>query len=239
MIKFENLEVLGLETVINGLITPAHGSIKSDSGICKGGDSGIGCAHCASFIQNGCNHEYDNSFQVGRQDYDRMLGLAIKGSVHAKFRRMLTVYVDIIAPLYWWREFDTYKVDAVPTYYPYVQPKDFTLNDFSHEYLDEYSLKNLASTLETLNFFRNLYVGNTGVDKYHAYEDSPKSHTWWQIVQLLPNSYNQRRTIMTNYEVLADQYITRPYQTLDEWPQYFKWIEQLPLSALMTDAGHP
>lgn len=135
MIKIENVEVTGWEVAIRGMRNPMNSWDKSDSGICKGGDDGIGCENCATYD---CEHTYDHSWQLGKADHELMMKLAVCGPVHAKYRRMITVYLDITAPLYWWKEFDTYKVGTVvnscSTMHK-IAAKEFTMDDFSHEHL--------------------------------------------------------------------------------------------------------
>lgn len=231
MIKIENVEIMGWEHAIRGMRNPMNSWEKSDSGICKGGESGIGCENCANY--DSCEHTYDHSWQLGKADRDLMMRLAAGGPVHAKYRRMITVYVDITAPLYWWKEFDTYKVGTVAnscSTMHKITAKEFTLEDFSHEHLVEdesiptrvYSPKGMIeATVENLNLLRNLYI-ETKDKKY-----------WWQMIQLLPSSYNQKRTVMLNYEVLAGIYPMRKNHKLDEWVEFCKWIETLPYSEII------
>ncbi len=142
MILIEKTQIMGLEPTIRGMRNPMNSWAKSDSGICKGGDSGIGCENCAAsnirWSKELCGHYYDGSFQIGINDMDLMLRLAKAGSVDGKFRRMIVVYVDITAPLYWWKEFDTYKVGTVAnscSTMHKIHAKPFTMDDFSHEHL--------------------------------------------------------------------------------------------------------
>jgi hypothetical protein len=252
MILIEKTEVIGFEQAIRGMRNPMNSWNKSDSGICKGGDDGIGCINCAyTYISDGCKHTYDHSFQVGKNDYDLMMKLVKGGPVHAKFRRMIAVYVDITAPLYWWKEFDTYKVGTVAnscSTMHKIHEKEFTLDDFSHEHLisrdegwDDFtcSMENgevvlhncspmdiLQLTCNMLNFYRNLYLKESHPDDVKA--------DWWQMIQLLPSSYNQKRTVMLNYEVLAGIYEHRKNHKLDEWKEFCKWIDLLPWSKIIT-----
>lgn len=136
MIIIEKTEVMGWEPAIRGMRNPMNSWDKSDSGICKGGDDGIGCEHCA--MEGVCDHTYDHSFQLGKADHDLMMRLAKAGSVDGKFRRMIVVYVDITAPLYWWKEFDTYKVGTVAnscSTMHKIAAKEFTSLDFSDDHL--------------------------------------------------------------------------------------------------------
>lgn len=239
MIKIENVEVMGWEYVIRGMRNPMNSWSKSDSGICKGGDDGIGCRHCEN--QETCHHSYNHSWQLGKADHELMMKLAAGGPVHAKYRRMIVVYLDITAPLYWWKEFDTYKVGTVAnscSTMHKIAAKEFTLEDFSYEHLtgktdglwvnadgkdfmcSAYDF--LQITCDVLNHYRKLYL-ETKDKKY-----------WWQMIQLLPSSYNQKRTIMLNYEVLAGIYPLRKGHKLDEWREFCQWIEQLPYSEIIT-----
>lgn len=242
MIKIENVEVMGWDHAIRGMRNPMNSWSKSDSGICKGGDDGIGCENCANY--DSCEHTYDHSWQLGKADHDLMMRLAAGGSTHAKYRRMITVYVDITAPLYWWKEFDTYKVGTVAnscSTMHKIAAKEFTLEDFGHEHLGVYipAEKNdgeecfqnlwiddiLPRVIDGLNIARNFYIK----------EDDPelKKKYWWQMIQLLPSSYNQKRTVMMNYEVLASIYPMRKNHKLDEWVEFCKWIETLPYSEII------
>jgi len=224
MIKIKNVEVMGWEHAIRGMRNPMNSWEKSDSGICKGGDDGIGCRNCSNY--DSCEHTYDHSWQLGKADHDLMMRLAAGGSTHAKYRRMIIVYADITAPLYWWKEFDTYKVGTVAnscSTMHKIAAKEFTLDDFSHDRLSTCSLIHLESTIKLLNNYRNDY-NNDEADS----EKELKKHYWWQMIQLLPSSYNQKRTVMLNYEVLAGIYPMRKNHKLDEWVEFCKWIETLP-----------
>ena len=203
MIKIENTEVVGWKHAIRGMRNPMNSWDKSDSGIID---------------------ETIEPFHVGYNDLDLMKRLVNAGSDHRKFMRMIVVYTDIVAPLYWWKEFDTYKVGTVrnscSTMHK-IQAKEFTLNDFSCDWLlnsEEY----LIPTISTLNRFRELFIETKG----KVY--------WWQMIQLLPSSYNQRSTVMLNYEVLANMYHSRKNHKLDEWKDFCAWVETLPYSDLIT-----
>lgn len=235
MIRIENFEVMGWDHVIRGMRNPMNSWDKSDSGICKGGDDGIGCENC---VDCGCDHSYDHSWQLGKADHELMMKLAKAGSVHGKFRRMITVYMDITAPLYWWKEFDTYKVGTVAnscSTMHKIHAKEFTMDDFSHEHLwDEekcdslglnlrYSSDDLLGlTINVLNYYRKRFL------------DTKDKGYWWQMIQLLPSSYNQKRTVMLNYEVLSNIYQYRREHKLDEWREFCHCIEQLPYSEIIT-----
>ena len=205
---------------------------KSDSGICKGGESGIGCENCANY--DSCEHTYDHSWQLGKADHDLMMRLAAGGPTHAKYRRMIAVYVDITAPLYWWKEFDTYKVGTVAnscSTMHKIAAKEFTLEDFSHEHLRVAARNVLQKTIEALNAEREAYIGE-GLSGLKGDKEC-----WYSMIQLLPSSYNQKRTVMLNYEVLAGIYPMRKNHKLDEWVDFCKWIETLPYSEIIVGKG--
>ena len=201
MIQIENTEVMGFEHAIRGMRNPMNSWKRSDSSLKK----------------------------IGDNDISLMLKLAKAGSVHAKYRRMITVYVDITAPLYFWKEFDTYKVGTVAnscSTMHKIADKEFTVNDFSHEHLTTQAIFLLVSIIEELNEVRELYLQQDDEDIKKVY--------WWQMIQLLPSSYNQRRTIMLNYEVLANIYEYRRNHKLDEWHYICDWIESLPYGEIIT-----
>lgn len=231
MIKIENVEIMGWEHVIRGMRNPMNSWEKSDSGICKGGDDGIGCRNCAAYD---CEHTYDQSWQLGKADHELMMRLAAGGPTHAKYRRMITVYMDITAPLYWWKEFDTYKVGTVAnpcSTMHKIAAKGFTIEDFSCEHLNRIGTSILWDVIDILNIARKLYLdGGNYKGEYYIPKDK---RVWWQMIQLLPSSYNQKRTIMLNYEVLAGIYPMRKNHKLDEWVEFCKWIESLPYSEII------
>lgn len=222
MIKFENTEVMGWEAAIRGMRNPMNSWTKSDSRWEPQFDTETGPCH--------------GFFVIGPNDLNLMARLRNAGADHRKFMRMITVYVDITAPLYWWKEFDTYKIGTVAnscSTMHKIAAKEFTLEDFSHEHLfaeenlryeaEPDSLKLLNTIINALNVYRLAYL-----------EEGDKS-IWWQMIQLLPSSYNQRRTVMLNYEVLANIYKSRKNHKLDEWSVGFmEWIESLPYSELIT-----
>ena len=239
MIKFENTEVMGWEAAIRGMRNPMNSWDKSDSGICF---DTVACHTCRA-DRNHCKSRMENKeFVVGYDDMNLMTRLRNAGTDHRKFMRMITVYVDITAPLYWWKEFDTYKVGTVAnscSTMHKIHENEFKLEDFSHEQLidepiyahdgldsDEeriFSTGLLNDTIFCLNVFRKKFL-ETKDKKY-----------WWQMIQLLPSSYNQRRTVMLNYEVLANIYKSRNNHKLDEWSVGFMdWIKSLPYSELIT-----
>lgn len=233
MIKIENVEVMGWGHAIRGMRNPMNSWERADSGICKGGESGIGCENCANY--DSCEHTYDHSWQLGKTDHDLMMRLAAGGPTHAKYRRMIMVYVDITAPLYWWKEFDTYKVGTVAnscSTMHKIAAKEFTLDDFSHEHLIVAGLNSLKRTIEDLNSCREGYL-----DESIKQNPEWRKEVWWQMIQLLPSSYNQKRTVMLNYEVLAGIYPMRKNHKLDEWVDFCKWIETLPYSEIIVGKG--
>ena len=255
MIKIENTEVVGWEHAIRGMRNPKNSWDKSDSGFCKRGyeDCKIspGNGYCPK------NGEFDGDFYcVGENDLQLMQKLCKAGTDHRKFMRMIVVYADITAPLYWWKEFDTYKVGTVAnscSTMHKIHEKEFTLDDFSCEHLmDDYINRNsgeklgasqfgsecfvakdvMKLTIDMLNVYRNMFI-NTNDKRY-----------WWQMIQLLPSSYNQKRTVMLNYEVLANMYkpTSRRYHKQDEWNvncvgSLCSWIETLPHSELIIGKG--
>lgn len=223
MLKLEKTEVVGWEAAIRGMRNPMNSWEKSDSGFCDVIGDNFG-----SIIKPA-------NYRVGPNDYDLMTRLRNAGTDHRKFMRMIEVYVDITAPLYWWKEFDTYKVGTVAnscSTMHKIAAKEFTLEDFSHEHLSEPAISILKNTVEALNQARDLYLGYSGFK--HRWGDWEKKHYWWQMIQLLPSSYNQKRTVMLNYEVLANIYKSRRHHKLDEWHTLCDWIEGLPYSELIT-----
>lgn len=224
MLKIEKAETVGWEAAIRGMRNPMNSWKKSDSFFC-------GSPECC-FTDDECNPGcagYGQGFNIGEADLDLMTRLRNSGTDHRKFMRMITVYVDITAPLYWWKEFDTYKVGTVAnscSTMHKIAEKEFTLEDFSHEHLLPTAKKNLESTIDILNGYRGQYSVDTNPELKKEY--------WWQMIQLLPSSYNQRRTVMLNYEVLANIYKSRRNHKLDEWHTFCDWIEELPYSELIT-----
>lgn len=246
MIKIDNVEIMGWEHVIRGMRNPMNSWERADSGICKGGDDGIGCENCAN--HDSCDHTYDHSWQLGKADHDLMMRLAAGGSTHAKYRRMIIVYADITAPLYWWKEFDTYKVGTVAnscSTMHKIAAKEFTLNDFSYEHLfgiydrkgaenglalDVSPLHDKSALFSPCGILRlTIQMLNTCREKY--LETKNKKY-WWQMIQLLPSSYNQKRTVMLNYEVLAHIYKDRRNHKLDEWSEHPIIIDKLDIQSV-------
>jgi hypothetical protein len=228
MILIEKTSIIGLSEAIRGMRNPMNSWDKSDSGICKGGVGGIDCHECADYGHD-CSPD-DHYFHVGKNDHELMMKLVKGGSVHGKFRRMIAVHVDVTAPLYWWKEFDTYKVGTVAnscSTMHKIHAKEFVLDDFSHEHLIYEESRNILSeTIISLNHFREAFL-------VYKQDDETKKAYWWQMIQLLPSSYNQKRTVMLNYEVLAGIYEYRRNHKLDEWREFCQWIEKLPYSELI------
>lgn len=249
MIKIENVKVVGWEHAIRGMRNPKNSWDRSDSSECNMSGN-YQCKDC---------HRGTSDYCIGDNDLDLMKRLAKGGPVHAKYRRMIVVYLDITAPLYWWKEFDTYKVGTVSnscSTMHKIHEKEFTLDDFSHNKLfyanflskeewidgdfDYSSISILKTVIEHLNKCRNQY--NIAEEKLNRKDltDAERKHIaaqkkfyWWQMIQLLPSSYNQKRTIMLNYEVLVGIYKWRHNHKLDEWVEFCKWIEELPYSELI------
>ncbi len=179
--------------------------------------------------------------RIGENDLDLMKRLVKAGTDHSKFMRFLPVMVDITAPLYWFKEFDTYKVGTVAnscSTMHKIQDKEFTLDDFSYEHLDIRTKALLDETIKALNDYRKLYIGYNP-DDFEIKGCPSKKDIWWQMIQLLPSSYNQKRTVMLNYAVLRNIYHARAGHKLDEWQQFREWIETLPYSELITMDSMP
>lgn len=239
MIKIETTEVYGWEAAIRGMRNPMNSWDKMDSHVCNYDEYDCDCPMVANGDEPGeeCN-DGEYGFCIGENDLDLMTRLSKAGPVHGKYLRMITVTCDIVAPLYWWKEFDTYKVGTVAnscSTMHKIQAKEFTLDDFSHEHLQMSSpmLCNLESTITILNEWRRLFNYTDEQRKdYFNYNGYPavlsKKECWWQMIQLLPSSYNQRRTVQLNYETLCSIYPYRKDHKLDEWREFCKWIESLP-----------
>ena len=233
MIKFENTEVVGWKHAIRGMRNPMDSWEKSDSGYC--------CGNKKCSLIPGCDLACDiPHYLIGPNDHELMMRLRNTGTDHRKFMRMITVYVDITAPLYWWKEFDTYKVGTVAnscSTMHKIHEKEFTIDDFSCEHLMHAAIVELSHIIDTMNQSIRVYLyGGELCDKYGDWTHfDPKSkYVWWQMIQLLPSSYNQKRTVMLNYEVLANIYESRKNHKLDEWSiGFIEWIESLPYSELI------
>lgn len=196
-IKIENVDVYGFEASIRGMRSPMNSWDKSDSVYPYQWDCG--------------------ELRIGENDLKLMKSLSKAGNDHGKFLRMINVTVDITAPLYWWKEFDTYKVGTVAnscSTMHKIHAKEFTIDDFSHEHL--LTPMYLEQTVNTLNHYREMFVKTK--DKIY----------WWQMIQLLPSSYNQKRTVQLNYQVLKQMYFARRHHKLDEWKEFCEWCEELP-----------
>nr|DAG29187.1 MAG TPA: hypothetical protein [Caudoviricetes sp.] len=222
MLKIENAEVVGWEHAIRGMRNPMNSWKRSDlEFITADGD------HRDISGNSGPWYGSDGWCEtlIGPNDHDLMTRLAKAGPVHAKYRRMIVVYLDITSPLYWWKEFDTYKVGTVAnscSTMHKIADKEFTMDDFSCEHLVGIAKNDLNGTLAVLNHFRKFYL------------KTKEKSFWWQMIQLLPSSYNQKRTVMLNYEVLTDIYRWRRDHKLDEWQTFCDWIETLPYSEIIT-----
>ena len=232
MIKIEHTEVFGFNAAIRGMRNPMNSWDKSDS-IFYYRD----CGSCLHSLEDNCQL-YDCTV-LGKNDLALMKNLSKAGTDHSKYLRFITVTADITAPLYWWKEFDTYKVGTVAnscSTMHKIHAKEFTLDDFSHEHLftykdnsnqgrnlvyycDEYAntaTDVLEFTIEALNHFRTLYL------------ETKDKKFWWQMIQLLPSSYNQKRTVLLNYQVLKNMYHARKSHKLDCWIDFCRWCESLP-----------
>ena len=216
MLKIENFEVLGWEHAIRGMRNPMNSWEKSDSNFFDDSEG---------HVCNICQGRGSMSLiEIGPNDYTLMKNLRNAGTDHRKFMRMITVYLDITAPLYWLKEFDTYRVgvekNSCSTMHK-IHAKEFTLEDFSCEKLYD-PLGDLRPIVDRLNVYRERYL------------ETKDKNDWWQMIQLLPTSYNQKRTVMLNYEVLANIYKSRRHHRLDEWHTLCDWISELPYSELIT-----
>lgn len=247
MLKISEFEVMGWKHAIRGMRNPLNSWDRSDSGFgCDYSDQHF-CSVCEDGHTEACPYCF-TQYKLGSSDLNLMKRLRNAGTDHRKFMRMITVYIDITAPLYWWKEFDTYKVGTVAnscSTMHKIAEKEFTLADFSCEHLinnqgleiefatveNEVHLGKgsfndiFRVTIDALNLARNLYLNA---------KDKDKKKYWWQMIQLLPSSYNQKRTVMLNYEVLANIYKSRRNHKLDEWHTFCNWIEELPYSELIT-----
>lgn len=225
MIKIENVVLASpeqMEFIIEGMRNPMNSWEKSDS--------------YAGHEYMGTGNEY---FKLGGNDHSLMQRLSNAGTEHRKYMRMMPVYVRITAPLYWWKEFDTYKIGTVAnscSTMHKIAEKEFTLEDFSCEHLNRIGTSSLWDIINILNISRTLYLEGGDYKGEHYY--AKDKQVWWQLIQLLPSSYNQTRNVMMNYEVLANIYRQRKNHKLDEWREFCKWIESLPYSELITGKGY-
>lgn len=233
MIKVEHYEVMGWEHAIRGMRNPMNSWNKSDSGYCH---EDHGCGECGN---EACTYVYTDNcgpYMLGKNDLSLMMKLRNAGTDHRKFMRMITVYVDITAPLYWWKEFDTYKVGTVAnscSTMHKIHEKEFTLDDFSHERLEPLAMDTLRNTIGVLNFYRDDYNKSKNAVPQTSYHKHDMNACFHNMIQLLPSSYNQKRTIMFNYEVLANIYKSRKNHKLKEWHDLCDWIKTLPYSELI------
>lgn len=219
MIKIENTEVYGFEAAVRGMRNPMNSWDKSDSERCEFAE----CDECT--FKHCRSRTAAEEFIIGNNDLTLMKQLVKAGTDHSKFMRMINVTLDITAPLYWWKEFDTYKVGTVrnscSTMHK-IAEKEFTLDDFSHEHLVWEAKDFLGTVIGYMNFCRENFLA------------SKDKKWWWQMIQLLPSSYNQRATVQLNYQVLRSMYHARKNHKLDEWKEFCAWIETLPYSELIT-----
>ena len=290
MIKIENVEVVGWEHTIRGMRNPKNSWDRSDSDygceivtgsheLCRECDNVIDV--CENMV---CNCGNSQEYVLGPNDHKLMMSLASGGPVHAKYRRMIVVYLDITAPLYWWKEFDTYKIGTVAnscSTMHKIHEKEFTLEDFSMEHLvddgplGDNKAKELEEAVKNCDDYSDACVkedgyfcfdnepgylafavpfNDTSINTFYyspksilktfiipvlnanreAYLKTKDKKYWWQMIQLLPSSYNQKRTVMLNYEVLAGIYPMRKNHKLDEWHTFCDWIKALPYSELIT-----
>lgn len=258
MIKLEHLVLPSpeqMEFVIEGMRNPMNSWDKSDSnhGFYIRRDFGDPCSWSRidnptkEDLRDECVEFIDGGFEMGDNDLSLMQKLSAAGTDHRKFMRMMPVMIRITAPLYWWKEFDTYKVGTVAnscSTMHKITEKEFTLEDFSCEHMTPSSLHILTHTIIDLNFWRGAFLIDDDAEREsyitsrfepdYAGRDYLKKTCWWQLIQLLPSSYNQTRNVMLNYEVLANIYSSRKNHKLDEWVKFCKCIEGLPYSELIT-----
>ena len=231
MLKIENVDIVGWETAIRGMRNPMNSWAKSDTFFF--------CPSQGDIRKIGEGPNLELMSEIGPNDVGLMMKLRNCGTDHRKFMRMITVYMDITAPLYWWKEYDTYKVGTVAnscSTMHKISAKEFTLDDFSHEHLSYRSIHLLEDIIGALNDYRYINLDHTAGDSY-VEEDGrviKEKDAWWQMIQLLPSSYNQRRTVMLNYEVLANMYKSRNNHKLDEWRTFCEYIKTFPYSELIT-----
>ena len=208
MLSVKNSSVMNLENAMRGARNPLNSWARSDS-----------------------FYDEEGNYVLGSNDLSLAKRLAHAGSDHRKYLRQVFVSIDITAPLYWWKEFDTYKVGTVAnscSSMHKITEKEFTLDDFSHEHMIEATLIGFEKMIEYFNVLREAYLSDDIKDP------EKKKEYWWQIIQLLPSSYNQTRNVMLNYEVLANMYKSRKNHKLDEWVKFCEWIESLPFSEIIT-----
>lgn len=222
MLKCKVLGINGIDHAIRGMRNPMNSWNKSDS--CWK-DSELNPVYHDDF------NDGVTAYSIGENDKDLMKRLFKGGTEHRKYLRMIQVYVDITAPLYWFKEFDTYKIGTVAnscSTMHKIHAKEFTLEDFSHEHLDIRTIETLKNIIDILNDYRKLYV-NYNADDFEIKGSPSKKQIWWQMIQLLPSSYNQKRTVMLNYEVVVNIINQRKNHKLDEWHQLVDEFKQLPM----------
>lgn len=226
MIKIENAKIVGWDAAIRGMRNPMNSWEKSDTLFF--------CPSQGDIRKIVEGQDLELLSEIGPNDAGLMMKLRNCGTDHRKFMRMITVYMDITAPLYWWKEYDTYKVGTVAnscSTMHKIADKEFALEDFSHEHLIDTCL--LERVINELNIYRDVY--NNYDKQTEQYKDEfSKKDIWWQMIQLLPSSYNQLRTVMLNYEVLANMYKSRKNHKLDEWRTFCECIKTFPYSELIT-----
>ena len=225
MIKVENIEVWGFEHAVRGMRNPLNSWDRSDS------YPAVDCGKCGRIEREGICHpkEHDCTpyycYEIGENDLTLMRKLFAAGHPHRKYLRQIFVAMDITAPLYWWKEFDTYKVgttaNSCSTMHK-IQAKEFVLSDFSTEHLSATNLIVFSMVIDAMNKARLDFLQRK--DK----------KDWWQMIQMLPTCYNQKRTVQLNYAVLKNMYHSRQNHKLDEWREFCKWVETLPYSQLIT-----
>lgn len=229
MLKIEKTDIHGWEAAIRGARNSFNSWDKSDSGHDSDG------WHNPDVIVVDEDSEGYIALYIGPNDANLMKKLAKAGPSHAKYRRFITVTMDVTGPLYWWKEMDTYKVGTVgnscSTMHK-IADKEFELEDFSHEHLQIRSVASLQHVIKDLNYYREYYL--LLKEQKLKGVDGPEKDIWWQMIQLLPSSYNQKRTLLVNYEVLANIYHQRKGHRLDEWKTFCDWIEGLPMSEIIT-----
>lgn len=219
----QNTEVWGFDHAIRGMRNPLESWHKSDSGICKGGDNGIGCENCAQF--DICHHSYDKEWKLGKNDLELMQRLILSGSDHRKFMRQIFVSVDITAPLYWWKEFDTYKVGIVvnsTSTMHKLATTPITINCFEHDVdmdVEDYML--------TTHMMLNSIINHCEILR-QKYLETKNMKYWRTLIQLLPESWLQTRTCSMSYENLRNMYFARRNHKLSEWHLFCDWIKLLP-----------
>ena len=232
--KFKNTQVWGFDHALRGMRNAKNSWSKADSGY-KALASCLDKKYCENCTYDTCGGSCGEVYIIGPNDMKLIQSLIKGGPEHRKFMRQIFVSVDITAPLYWWKEFDTYKVGTVAnscSTMHKIQEKEFTTDDFSCEHLDIRTKALLEVTINILNDYRKLYI-EYNPDDFEIKGCPSKKDIWWQMIQLLPSSYNQTRNVMLNYEVLANMYYSRKNHKLDEWREFCKWIEDLPYSDLI------